>query len=717
MIPHNVIPQVQNAYHNLILNLEVPEISKGLGPPYSIRNPEYEIPKEKIIRLFERHTGTKAEEVFNILTRAGFLVKIKNGYRSLHMDVLVRSAMIRTYWPYEPYILSPRFNVYLTPLPSKEDRTIKPSTTGNLSERLLKALNAFFGDSNLVKIFIEIMKDYLYTHGTWGLDAFQVRSLINLLLSEKRVHVITAPTGTGKTIIFSLYLLAKLMRSRLKNKHERVVLVYPRKVLSVDQAGRLIRLLEISRKHGYVFTLGLRDGTTPKDKEFVIGRIYRGIKCPFCKGDLVNHRVKNTNTVKCRNCERIYDFVCATREEMGRRRPDILVTNMWALEARLVDSAIKDINVHFFSETGLLIIDEAHEYHGLSAGLISVLLKIISKISSPTIILSSATIPSPVDFASKLVGTNIQDIHHHDFFEYSKDSEIRGKRLVILGLYDINPKYSWSTYTQLWAVMMAFIYYSYMLDNRDFKPQSIVFVNNIKELRRIARGYEENISLGEPRDHLFGHEGYRPPPTDGFMYYHYLTSQTLNSIRHKFDLEGNLPELRELVDEMHSQVPSDKRSRVISALKSGKDLAVVLSTSSLELGVDYDNVSFILNSGVESPIVMAQRIGRGGRNDNCLKTVLGIIVTRNIPQEAFVLYDLSVWDKLNPAPKKFEGTLPVATGNPQIIKRGYLTAAMVKMAKMGEKTYASGLGISTNNLLKQYLNAIASKIPKVVEWI
>ena len=708
-------PRVCNAYHDLIINLEILRICKGEGPPYSIKDVNYEVDKKDVLNILEKYFGNKAEEVFNQLLKAGFLIKIDQGYRSLHMDILVRSAMIRTYWPREPYIISPRFNFYFVPLPSREDRAIRPVKGEGISDRLMTALEVFLRDSTLTKIFINIMRDYLSSNGSWGLDYFQATSLINLLLSDKKTHVITAPTGTGKTIVFSLYLLARLLKSRHKGLKEHAVLIYPRKILSVDQAGRIIKLLEICRKYGYEFTFGLRDGTTPRDSRFKEGEGYRGIKCPYCGNELENYKKRGLYTVRCGQCGRIYDFICATREEMGRRPPDILITNMWALETRLIDSEPRDINVLYLSKTRLLIIDEVHEFRSLSAGLVSTLLKIIKHLANPTIILSSATIPSPLDFSSKIVGIDKSNIHHHDFFEYTRGKGIKGKRLVILGLFDINPRYSWSTYVQLWVVMMAFIHYAYLLENRAFVPQAIVFVNNIKELRRINRGYEENISLGEPRDHILGINGMLPPPTDGYMYYHYLTSAKLELIKKNFNSEGRLTELLELVEEMHSLVPSSKRRKVISALKGGKNLAAVLSTSSLELGVDYDNVSFILNAGMENPISMIQRIGRGGRSNSCLKTALGIILTRKIPQESFLLYDISIWEKLNPAPKQLKGILPVASENPQIIKRGLLTASLASMAKRGERTYASGHRINSLSKLKDFLNSIAEELRKEVK--
>jgi len=726
---------LEGAYHKLITNIEVPKVSQGMeGPPYTIHNLNYYLKIEEILRVLrDKFPEDKAVKVFQKLIDKGFLIEIEKGkYRSLHMDVLVRSAAIRTMWSYEEYILSPRFNIYSVPLPDERDRSIKPKISGNvISRRLHAAIESFFGNKQLSTKYLEIIADYL-GRDKWGLDPFQAQALSELLLSGKKVHVLTAPTGSGKTIIFTFYILARLMRAKSKGLIERAILVYPRRILSINQAGRIIRLLYTASKHGFNFSFGLRDSATPREKEFKPGTPFREIKCPRCGGKLVYWQTKKRlHAVKCEKCNTEYDFILSSRSAMGRNPPDIIVTNMWALETRLMDSNVKDLNVNHLSNVGVVIIDEAHEYTGLSAGLVSVLIRLLSIVargnfardaeswnSTPTIIFSSATIPSPVEFAAKIIGTRIEGVVHHDFFKTISDvGGVKGKRLVILGLFDMSPNYSWSTYAQLWAVMMTFINYTYTLDEKKFRPQSIIFINNIKELRRTIRGYEESINLGEPRDHIIGPEGKKLTPLDPYMYTHYPSPETLLQIENGIKIKGKLPELLGKTAPMHSQASSEDRQRVISALEGKGDIAVVFSTSSLELGIDYENVSFILNIGLENPISLAQRIGRGGRSSSCLRTVLGILITKNIPKEAFILHDVDIWERLNPAPRKFSLGLPVAVENPQVLKRNCLTNSITKLALDGENTYASGPGLKSITSLKNYLQKIRKKLAEIAGWV
>jgi len=714
---------VQRAYHELIVK-EAHLLSESRRPPYSVRNPEYALELGELVTLFKKYHNN-GERIFESLKQLGYLVDVgSDEYRSLHMDVLVRSTMVRTRFDYDPYILSARFNIYQIPIPIQEDRMIKPlkdSHFDSLQRRLWSAILSFFGDEDIAKRFINIMREYLRDKntGSWGLDLFQTITLIKLFNSDKHVHIITAPTGSGKTIIFSLYVLARLIRGKLEGRKERAIFIYPRRVLSIDQTGRFIRLLHISKKYGFEFTLGLRDGQTPRDTPRTDN--FRGIQCQ-CGGQLKYRRYRDSFLLECDKCSNIYRFICVTRKEMGNNPPDILVTNMWALETRLIDSEAQDINARHFKNAKILVIDEAHEYHGLSAGLVSVLLRLVRHLANPTIILSSATIPAPLDFASKLLGTNIRNIEHHDFFIVIKDNlaySIKGKRLIILSLLNMSPRYSWSTYTQLWSIMLSFIHYVYLQDKRAFRPQAIVFINNIKELRRTHRGIEENISLGEPRDHILGYkQKSTSPKEDGYMYYHYASEDIRFKLIDLFQTPGGkLEPLLYYIGELHSQTEEKERNQIVRRLKNG-DLAVVLATSTLELGVDYDYVSFILNTGIDNPISLAQRIGRGGRSSNCLRTALGIILTKNVPQEAFFLYDPHIWERLNPAPspkslQEHIGAIPVTIGNPQIKKRGYLTAAMTYLALDEERTYASGIPIKDLDTLREFLEKLKNKLNNI----
>lgn len=713
-----------DAYQSIITDLERPKITKQTDGENinTIRDFDYYLQKEDMVSYFIDKFNvdrSSSEELFQTLLQRGFIVELPeevdkenvDAFRSLHMDVLLRSAEIRTKWSYMRYIVSPKFLLHSVTSPSKQDRKYVPSSEGLINNYLYNSIKEYFGLEKASDDYINILKDYL----PQGLDGYQAYSLGRMLQSDKQLNVITAPTGSGKTEIFLLFILAKLIRSKANGESERAVFVYPRKTLSVDQSSRMIRLLKKANDYGYRLTFGLRDGTTPKKHEVKDGQLFRGIKCPECGSDLV-YKIQN-QSVRCDSCNSSLDFINSTRNSMGKNPPEMIVTNMWALEVRIMDNLEKDLNVDTFRDLGSLVIDEAHEYTGLGGGLISYLVNLILSTSekNPKIIVSSATIPSPKEFASKISGIATDHCQIYDFNETAKKLnedygiQFTGKRLVIIGVFDINPRYSWSTYCMLWATMTSFLNYSYKLDAKKHKPQSIVFINNIKELRRTYRGYEENISLGEPRDHLIGPQEYGQPlnSLDPYSYWHYLTLNSRNSVLNLFRNDQKLTTLLYRAGEMHTQATEDERKRVIESLSGeGEEIATVFSTSSLELGVDYKNVSFILNTGISNPLSLAQRIGRGGRDPNTMRTVLGIVLARNIPSEYLAINDPETVNRLTPAIPEDTAPLPIATDNPQVKKRGKLVEAISSIAKDGKRTYASGKPIKSWTKFKGFMSEI-----------
>jgi len=319
------------------------------------------------------------------------------------------------------------------------------------------------------------------------------------------------------------------------------------------------------------------------------------------------------------------------------------------------------------------------------------------------IVFSSATVPDPQDFFLKLSGDNTCRVYDfQDLVIKRKIVNIVGERLIILGYFAMNPQYSWVTYCQLWAVLMAFLSYAYKLREM-WQLQSVLFVNNLKELRRIRSGYEESLRLGEPKDHL--KEDLES--LDPYCYWHYLPVAVRRNIS---QLEGEklFNELNYRVAEVHSEAPKEEKESTVSRLRGGDGL-VALSTSSLELGVDYDGVGFILNVGLDNPISLIQRVGRGGRSDRTLRTVLGLFLVRALPTEMLKTYDENFMRAL--ATTSFEGyKLLITRDNPQIVKRRILIEAVAKLAKKNLETYASGRGIQSLEALRSLIENVLGEI-------
>lgn len=693
---HEIIKEEARLLVGLQDNKEINE-----GEWYPINNYSYYLYRDELVAYLRKKVFSEPENIINTLLKQGFLVQLPKKWeeptserlRSLHMDVLVRSSHITTQYGRPPYLLSYKFAVSRLIVPSKEDRIIIPNNplTNDSSKKLWHAILFFFeNNQEITNVYVNIIKKYL---GDSGLDSYQAYVLRNMLQSlDKNTYAIIAPTGSGKTEIYLFYTLATIIKWQMldDDRKKKAILVYPRKTLTIDQTYRIVRLLSIAnqylRKYNILIRFVIRDGDTPHGiSDIEDGSLFRGINCPFCK-EKDNKLVFNINkkTIECKRCRTTYEFIIPSREEANEA--NLIATNPWALETRILDSAPKDINAETLSNTALAIFDEVHEYSGLSGGMISSLIEVIRCINYSNelkLVFSSATVPEPKDFIMKLSGNINCDVYsYEEIINNNKNIKISGERLMILGYFMMNPQYSWNTYCQLWSVLMAFLGYAYQKSEK-LSPQSILFINNIKELRRVKSGYIENLSLGEPKDHLKNIDSIEP-----YAYWHYLPFSLRAPISAKASQEGLSKELESKIAEMYSELPKEKREETANKLRGGEGL-VVLSTSSLELGVDYDGVSFVLNSGLDNPVSLIQRIGRGGRSDKTLRTVLGMILARAVPTEILKSYDLSFMKAL--AKSNLEGyKLFVTKDNPQIIKRRMLIEAISRIAKNGENTYASG---------------------------
>ncbi len=184
--------------------------------------------------------------------------------------------------------------------------------------------------------------------------------------------LLAAPTGSGKTIIFTIYMLAKLLKAKLYGKDEKVLIIYPRKSLARDQLARLIRILhEFNSKVDYVYTLKvfIRDDDSLKEKGKPIS--LRGIKI---KDFPLYHEIINNNyNVYLRIAEdrrETINWIFDVKEYSLRNanilnETDIVITNMHML-TRILNNLISGVGNSIWesiiTHATLLVIDEAHIY-------------------------------------------------------------------------------------------------------------------------------------------------------------------------------------------------------------------------------------------------------------------------------------------------------------------------------------------------------------------
>ncbi len=703
-----------------------------------IKNPDYFLVHEDLERI--ARASQYNQELISELIKRGYVIEIKSGhFRTLHMDIAVRCSDLRVQYCGTRYVASTRLFLYKVPfMDSEEDRIYIPHITGNSLERgLYLAINELL-EKKIADLYISALRKYIkhVSKGcSKGLDAYQIYAVLNILRnlhSNKKVFILSAPTGSGKTEIFLIVATLLALKDKLEDKVSsiRVTIIYPRKDLESDQASRFILFLYILNKElteglgkSLKLTIGIDDGMTKHlsrilEEKSVVP--FRGVSCPNCGFDL---NVNKAFNVFCSNCKLQLDFIRPTHSHMRGNPPDIYITNPWTLEYRLCESPANKsdrIYVHQLRNVKMIILDEAHEYKALQGGALRYVIRTLDFIAQKQakIVLSSATIPHPKEFAIKLTGFNAKQLEILDYSDVVKEltrqelKVLSGERISLIEITSINPHVSWATYVCQLAILLSTIYLIRRIAKKElgrdvYIPQGIIFVDNIHEIRRIRRQFSESIYLGDPRDHL-------RPDIDPLERYSYLPYVQLDDVKIEYlddkfristpkgvkDIE-KLEQLLEFIAECHSEVPTEERTRLRAKLINS-EIAIILSTSTLELGVDYKDVGFIVNVGFPNPLGLIQRIGRGGRSINTLFTVLGAIVVRNIPTEMYWIYKPNLRDLLDPehAVKRAE-PLNIAYKNPAVMKRAILHAALTTLALENEQTFTSGVLIKNFNIREE----------------
>ncbi|UCG03240.1 MAG: DEAD/DEAH box helicase [Candidatus Heimdallarchaeota archaeon] len=180
---------------------------------------------------------------------------------------------------------------------------------------------------------------------------------LNAIHKGKNV-VITTPTASGKTLIFSLSVANAIARKRAVT----ALFLYPTKALANDQLKKLEELNEVlnGRLRPYIY-----DGDTPS-----------------------------------RQRPQIRNFAHA------------VISNPYAFHQYLDWHQKWD---RFFRNLRFIVIDEAHQYRGVFGSNVSQLIRRLNRIINhygalPQYILSSATINNPTDFITKLIGKPVEVI-------------------------------------------------------------------------------------------------------------------------------------------------------------------------------------------------------------------------------------------------------------------------------------------------------------------
>ncbi len=610
-----------------------------------------------------------------LCTNPGCCTPAGHCYRSFHMDMALRSTDIRYYPGAAPMVASSKLAVVEQAFASPEDRCILPSGRTTCQDKaaqklaldLNKTLTSFIGDKHYAEALIEALEEYLKTRAggrpPYGYDHYQAAAIVEALSRAQQgdsAAVVVAPTGSGKTEIFTAITLAILLRNKAQGREGKALFIYPRKMLEIDQANRFLELMKIlasalKKRKLKPLTFGIRDGDAHEIEEKLAlntkGRVLlRGLACS--NGKLYAERYNGGIKLKCcdnkGNCvndpqaEEVFKI---TKKEI--KDADIVITNVWTLGFRMLSIAKDDLNICDLQKTAVIVLDEAHEYDSVQLGDLSHMIRELTLLRKSNgldelyVVVSTATLRDPLRFTEKLTNRNgkVTDLTF-DGLRKKHGLSLRGERLFLTLFVQLLPTTGWNTYISEWAAVTLYTWLA--AKEKGLAPQqSIVFINNVRELNRTARSiFQETLSLGSPLDNLCRRKKTCESPL-----------KALDTFKHICCLEENLCDkaanqgpqelLANRYDIVFSHVPQEERAKIYETFHR-QELGMLFATSSLELGMDYPNVSIILNAGLDRPDSLVQRIGRGGRSLNqTLNTVLAIILIRNNPLDYRFYADLN----------------------------------------------------------------------------
>jgi len=173
--------------------------------------------------------------------------------------------------------------------------------------------------------------------------------------------VISTPTASGKSLIYNLPVIEKI----IDNKNTKALYIFPLKALEQDQLK------------------GLKNLTSIMENGSVSANIYDGDTSP---GD---------------------------RNRIKKHFPNIIMTNPDMLHRGIL--AYHKKWAEFFSNLSFVVIDEVHTYRGIFGSHLSQIIKRLKRIcllynTTPQFILSSATIQNPGGFCKKLIDKDVEVI-------------------------------------------------------------------------------------------------------------------------------------------------------------------------------------------------------------------------------------------------------------------------------------------------------------------
>ncbi len=477
-------------------------------------------------------------------------------------------------------------------------------------------------------------------------------------LNEKKgvVNIISVRTAGGKTETFAVPLI-NYCYEHIDKIGTKSLIFYPTKALANDQAARIFKsLYGINKKLKSLgkrpITMGLYHGdikkTSQEEKE-----LWVPFKCPNCNSQITFKTKGIQNDAVCSSCGEDLSYLILTRYEIHKKIPDIVVTNQDTLHYSLMNfpenHSIFGRDIKYCEECGesyinkrscskchkpltkiepqcspeILVLDEIHMLGGAFGINTSMFLKRLTSLIegysknetyNPTFIGATATIKHPEEFASQLFNSrNISKIPLDEKTAYktdvSKEENVQREHLFILPRsYDSSDTLSYGVHYIL----------KYFAENFEDRPAILGFCESIKDNRNLIK----------------------------------LTNSRKPHIEGKsFAIGGHT-----------SQFERDLRADIEKKF-TRREIDILYATSTLEVGVDFDDINVLLLHGVPYSFNdYLQRVGRSGRKKDAA------VITTLRKWSSLDYFYLEKCKSMLSNPKKFIVDPPFNENNEVILK-------------------------------------------------
>jgi superfamily II DNA/RNA helicase len=684
--------EVLSSNYQALVEYEIDKLDKT---NYDFNEPKSFLNKEDIAKLTN-------ESSFSELAKKELLIDYgENKFRTAHIDLFFRLIQIRNLEPQRPIPLEFRI--------VKKKELVPDYGRYKFSE----IFNEMIPKSAYSKILIETLLNSIPSKFD-GLSSYQYPMINAILSSEYRNVAMVAPTASGKTLAFFLPAFIRLISRTLNDKAgTSSVLIYPRRALGRDQLQNFMKFIdkanEVLVSYGkQMITIGIDDSDTQRRKNIRDGTSFRRLQCVACGHGLILKIRAGQSVVMCPGCGKLYPYMLTNKEDIWEKKPSVLITNIWTIYRRLLSRN----TIEQFKAVDYVVIDEAHVYTHFLGGHVSYILKLLRFVArggKPTFVFSSATIPNPKEFVSNLANVDPDELFYLDFKEtLEKTGGVKPQRLLLYLYLLPHPDSNIETLSE--ALILAVTLWAHK-----YSMKAITFIDSIAEINTM-RDYIHSTILGsregrEVTDHVFSTT---VSPDNDYSWSTIAPSKVL--LDAEAFREFVMGDFKHSIEMHYAGLTLERRANLENAFGEGA-IKLLLSTSTLELGIDLSDVGVIIQHKLPlSPEGVVQRVGRSGRDVNCYRTSTGIVVLPTLPLSTLYMFNDKLRERLESV--GFLPPLKVGQTSTSLSLQYFLSLLLLKRAIEGKPTFIdlSLEGLSTERDVIYALGEIIKELDDISKF-